>query len=277
MWARPRSPEHRAAGRGRGHQSADVAATISRAVPDPEGRPRLCDCDRRLPRRLQRSRLHRQGRAHLRRPDPDPVRTARGKTVRARRRFRDSQSGRHRWRSRRRLARIDRRPWQPVAQRRDAAARQPGAAGSRTQIAEARRADRSQRTRRRHPAQGRPRPHLLCGRRHLARAGAHPHHPERLSAEGDARLFDPRSRCARFRAAPAPAGCRQHAGQYRGRRRCPPAAPHLRGAGARTHHPGGETEDDRVLDLRRPRGPVVRKAAAGRARQGRLDLRDPER
>ena len=36
------------------------------------------------------------------------------------------------------------------------------------------------------------RPHLLRGRRHLARAGAHPHHPERLSAAGDARLFDSR-------------------------------------------------------------------------------------
>ena len=36
------------------------------------------------------------------------------------------------------------------------------------------------------------RPHLLCGRRHLARAGAHPHRPERLSAAGDARLFDSR-------------------------------------------------------------------------------------
>ena len=34
------------------------------------------------------------------------------------------------------------------------------------------------------------RPHLLCGRRHLARAGAHPHRPERLSAAGDARLFE---------------------------------------------------------------------------------------
>jgi len=36
-------------------------------------------------------------------------------------------------------------------------------------------------------------PDLLRGRRHLARAGAHPHHPERLSAQGDARLFDPGS------------------------------------------------------------------------------------
>ena len=43
---------------------------------------------------------------------------------------------------------------------------------------------------RRGPAQGRPGPHLLRGRRHLARAGAHPHRPERLSAAGDARLLD---------------------------------------------------------------------------------------
>ena len=34
-----------------------------------EGRPRLCDRHRRLPRRRQRPRFHRQGRAHLRRPD----------------------------------------------------------------------------------------------------------------------------------------------------------------------------------------------------------------
>ena len=58
-----------------------------------------------------------------------------------------------------------------------------------------------ERTVRRRPAQGRPRPHLLCGRRHLARAGTHPHRAERLSAAGDARLFDSGRRCARFRAA----------------------------------------------------------------------------
>ena len=78
----------------------------------------------------------------------------------------------------------------PRAQRRDAAARQPCLAGFLAQIAEARRAHRQDRDFRRRAAQGRPRPHLLCGRRHLARAGAHPHHPERLSAQGDARLFD---------------------------------------------------------------------------------------
>ena len=120
----------------------------------------------------------------------NPVGPARGKTVRARRHLRRPQSRRHRRRSRRRLARTDRRARQPRPQRRDAAARQPGAAGSVAQIAEARRTHRQDRAVRRRPAQGRPRPHLLCGRRHLARAGAHPHHPERLSAAGDARLFD---------------------------------------------------------------------------------------
>ena len=40
-----------------------------------------------------------------------------------------------------------------------------------------------------------------------------------------------------------------------------------------------QAEDDRVLDLRRARRPALRDAAAGRARQGRLDLRraNPER
>ena len=60
-------------------------------------------------------------------------------------------------------------------------------------------------------------------------------------------------------------------------RRCAAAAADLCGAGARTHHPRREAEDHRVLDLRRARGPVVRKAAAGRARQGRIDLRRAER
>ena len=118
----------------------------------------------------------------------NPVRTARGKTFRARRRLRHPQSRRHRRRSRRRLARTDRRAWQPRQQRRHAAARKPGAAGPVAQIAEARRTHRQQRSVRRGPAQGRPGPHLLRGRRHLARAGAHPHRPERLSAAGDARL-----------------------------------------------------------------------------------------
>src|ERR1700744_1770863 len=40
------------------------------------------------------------------------------------------------------------------------------------------------------PSQGRGRTRLLRGRRHLACAGAYPHHPERLSAACDARLFD---------------------------------------------------------------------------------------
>ena len=82
-----------------------------------------------------------------------------------------------------------------------------------------------------------------------------------------------------LRAAAAPARGRQHARQYRGGRRCPPSAPHLCGAGARTHHPHRAAEDDHVLDLRRARGPAVLDAAGGGAQQGRPDLRgaEPER
>ena len=138
-------------------------------------------------------------------------------SVGAGRGFRHPQAGRHRRRSRRRFAGTDRRAWQPRSPRRDAAARQSGAAGRVAEIAEARRAHRQDGSCRRRTAQGRPRPHLLCGRRHLAGAGAHPHHPERLSAAGDARLFDPGGGRARFRAAAAPAGGGQHAGRYRSR------------------------------------------------------------
>ena len=128
-------------------------------------------------------------------------------------------------------------------------------------------------------AQGRPRPHLLRGRRHLARAGAHPHHPERLSAQGDARLLDSGGRGARLRAAAAPAGGRQHARRYRGGGRSAAAAPDLCRARARIRHPHRAAEDHHVLDLRRARGPAVRDAAGGRARQGRVHLRraGPER
>ena len=126
---RTRGPEHRSAGAGCGRQGADVAAAFSRVVPGAEGRPRLCDRHRRLPRRHQRSRLHRQGRTHLRRADRNPVGAARGEIVGARRGFRRSQSGRHRRRSRRRLAGTDRRARQSPAQRRDVAARKPGVAG----------------------------------------------------------------------------------------------------------------------------------------------------
>ena len=104
---------------------------------------------------------------------------------------------------------------------------------------------------------GRARAHLLRGRRHLARTGAHPHHPERLSAEGDAWLFDSGGGSARFRAAAAAARGHQHARQYRAGRRGPPAAAGLCGAGARIHHPHRAAEDDHVLDLRRARGPAV--------------------
>ena len=64
-------------------------------------------------------------------------------------------------------------------------------------------------------AQGRPRPDVLRGRRNVARAGAHSHHPERLSAPRDARLFHSGRGRAGFRAPPAPPGGRQHAGQHR--------------------------------------------------------------
>ncbi len=195
-------------------------------------------------------------------PDRNPVGPARSETVRARRRLRRSQAGRHRRRSRRRFAGTDRRAWQPRSRRRDAAARKPGAAGSVAQIAEARRAHRQDRAFRRRPAQGRPRPHLLRGRRNLARAGAHPHHPERISAAGDARLFDTGGGCARLRAAPAPPGGGEHARQYRSRRRRTAAVAGLCGAGSRIHHPRRQAEDHRVFDLRRARRPALRDAAA---------------
>ena len=256
------------AGAGCRRQGPDLAAAVSRAVPGDEGRPRPCDRHRRLSRRQQRPRLHRQSRTHLRLSDRDPVGSARGAVVRAGRGFRHPQPGRHRRRSRRRFAGTDRRARQPRSPRRDAPARKPGAAGRLAQVAEARRAHRQDRSFRRRTAQGRPRPHLLCGRRNVAGAGPHPHHPERLSFAGDARLFDCGGGCARFRAAAAPSGGSQHAGQYRGRRRRPPAAADLCGPRSRIHHSRRQTEDYRVLDLRRARGPALRQAAAGRALQG---------
>ena len=89
----------------------------------------------------------------------------------------------------------------------------------------------------------------------------------------------PARRRARLRATAAAPGGRQHAGRYRDGRRCAAATPHLRGAGARTHHSGGQAKDHRVLDLRRTRRPSVREAPAGRARQGWVHLRraDAER
>ena len=273
MRARPRGPEHRPARDRRRQQGVDGAAAVSRPVQGAAGRPRLRDRHRGVPRRRKRSRLHRQSRADLRRQDRNPLRPARSKTVRARRHLRYPQSRRHRRRPRRRLARTDRRARQPRPQRRHPAARQPRAAGPRRQIAEARRAHRQNRTHRRRPAQGRPRPHLLCGRRHLARAGAHPHPAERLSAAGDARLFATSRGSTGFRAPPAPAGGGQHACRYRSRRRRAASAADLCRAGARIHHPRRAAEDDRVLDLRRARRPALRNAAAAGARQGRLHLR----
>ena len=89
----------------------------------------------------------------------------------------------------------------------------------------------------------------------------------------------PARRCARLRAAAAPARRRQHAGRHRGGRRRAPPASDLRRAGAGIHHPHRAAEDDHVLDLRRPRRPALFDAAGGRAQQGRPHLRraDAER
>ncbi len=276
MRARPGGPVHRSAGAGRRHQGLDVAAAFSRAVQGDESRPRACDRHRRLPRRQQRPRFHRQGRTHLRRTNRNPVGSARSEIVRARRRLRRAQAGRHRRRSRRRLAGTDRRARQPRPQRRDAAARKPGAAGSVAQVAEARRTHRQGRAFRRRPAQGRPRPRLLRGRWNMARAGAHPHHPERIPAGGDARLFHTGPGRAWFRAAPAPSGIGEHAGQYRGCRRCAAAVARLCRAGSGIHHPRRKAENHRIFDLRGARGPALRKTAGQPSAPG-TDLSAPRR
>ncbi len=163
-----------------------------------------------------------------------------------------------------------------VRRRRDAAARKSGAAGSVAQIAEARRTHRQGRTFRRRPAQGRPRPHLLRSRRNMARTGAHPHHPERIPVGGDARLFDTGAGRARFRAAPAPSGIGEHAGQHRSRRRCAAAVAGLCRACSRIHHSRRKAEDHRIFNLRGARRPSLRNAAGGRALQGRIYLRRAE-
>ena len=129
-----------------------VVAAVSRAVPGDEGRPRPGHRHRRLPRRQQRTRLHRQGGAHLRRQNRNPVGPARSEIVGARRDLRHPQARRHCRRSRRRFAGTDRRARQSGRTRRDAAARQPGAAGRLAQIAQARRTHRQDRTVRRDPS-----------------------------------------------------------------------------------------------------------------------------
>jgi len=55
-------------------------------------------------------------------------------------------------------------------------------------------------------------------RRNMAGTGAHSHHSERLSAAGDAWLFDSGVGRARIRAAPASSRFRKHVGQHRSRR-----------------------------------------------------------
>ena len=214
---RPRGPDHRAAGAGRRRQGADRAAAVSRAVPGDEGRPRPRDRHRRLPRRQQRPRLHRQGRTHLRRPieilsGPREAQLSALGVI----------SGIH-------------KPDGIVGDLGGGSLELIDVHGNRVRSGvtlplgslalqdvsqkSLKRAERIVKTGscRRRAAQGRPRPHLLCGRRNLACAGAHPHHPERLSAAGDARLFDPGGGRARFRAAPAPPRGGQHAGRHRSR------------------------------------------------------------
>ncbi len=78
---------------------------------------------------------------------------------------------------------------------------------------------------------------------------------------GDARLFDTGAGRARFRAAIAPSGGGEHAGQYRGRRRCTTAAAGLCRAGSRIHHSRRQAEDHRIFDLRGARRPALRDAA----------------
>ena len=83
--------------------------------------------------------------------------------------------------------------------RRQPAARRPCAAGHVAQVDQARRAHRQGRDSTALRAEGRSRAHVLCGRRHLARAGAAAHLADRLSAARDARLCDPRRRGAGLR------------------------------------------------------------------------------
>ena len=89
-------------------KGAGRAAAVSRPVPGDEGRQHLRGGDGGMPRRQQRSGIHRPGRTHLRRRDRNPLRPARGQAVGARRHLRRAQARRHCRRSRRRFARTDR-------------------------------------------------------------------------------------------------------------------------------------------------------------------------
>ena len=216
--------------RRRDRHRARGAQALPRAVRHPARAQDLGDRHRRLPRRAQRPRLHRRSRAHLPHADHDPVGQARGPSHRARHRLRHPQAGRHRRRSRRRLARTGRRARHARARRRDAAARRPGAAGHRRQIAQEGGEDRRGSVRGpRHAARWRG-PHLLRGRRHLARAGAAAHVADRLSVPRHAQLPHLGARGAGVLAAGAP-GRYRDAVQDRSRQCRPPAAARLRRAG----------------------------------------------
>ncbi len=149
---------------------------------------------------------------------------------RARHRLRHPQAGRHRRRPRRRLARTGRRARLARTRRRDAAARRTGFAGHRRTLAQEGGKNRRGRVRRSRHAARRRGPHLLRGRRHLARAGAAAHVADRLSVPCDAQLSHQRARGAGILAAGAP-GRHRDAVQDRSRQRRPPAAARLCRAG----------------------------------------------
>ncbi len=154
--------------------------------------------------------------------------------------------------------------------RRDPAARRPGARRHFGEVAEEGGEVRQEDADRPAGAQGLRGPHLLCGRRHLALAGAAAHVADRLSAARDARLCDPRRRSARIRQAGAP-GRRRNAVQHRSRRQCAAAAAALCGAGARIHHARRQAAAGRVLGARRARGPALFAAQAEGQGEGRAD------
>ena len=178
----PRGAVDRPARARCGRQGADIAPAFPRTVQGPAGRPRLCDRDRRLPRRHQRSRLHSEGRAHLRREDRDPVGSREAKLSAL-----GVISGIH-------------KPDGIVGDLGGGSLELVDVRGHRVRGGvtlplgslalqdlahkSLKRAERIVRNELSGVAalEIRPRPDLLCGRRHLARAGAHPHHPERLSA-----------------------------------------------------------------------------------------------
>ena len=180
------------------------------------------------------------------------------------------RAGRHRRRSRRRFARTGRRARASRAQRRDAAAWQSCAAGPVREVGQEGREDRAQDAQRRAAAQARRGPHLLCGRRNVARAGAAAHVADRLSAACDARLRHPGARGAGV-FAPGASGEPRDALAHRNGQRGAPSAACLCGAGARARRAHHATRGDRDLGARRARRPALFGTVRAGARQGRPD------